>query len=518
MKKITRFVLLMLVAAACQQQDEIVSNVTNPSNDLVPTDQIDTFVLNTIKQTQQPFEWKSAPDNMVWSALVQSEKVLSVGYRNDASNKTVEENLHTININDADWTTARNQLLTLIFEEERKTNADLKKPEDLIVYQEEILPVLDVHVENFSTIQKLRQHGLVRYAEPMGYKLQIQNRATRVAGSSGCGSNNAEPGLVNGTHYTVDSPSPRNGKISWNYSYHSVQSAWGSGYSGQGVKVAIIDTGSSDTQENIVSAFNQGASSGRTVERRVTLPRSTFLGIPTGPVETPNDGCGHGTSMAGACAAPRGIDGNTVGIAYSCNLVVTRAAEDVFLDASREQKGVADAFTWAGGQSSVKIISMSMGNIFSSSQISDAVKYAYNQGKMIFCAAGTSFDWTAGFVGVIFPASMAEAIAVTGVKDNLNTRCDACHQGSDVEFVTVMEKSDGQHPLSLAMSGDAPSTVGGSSVATASMAGMAAIVWSKYPTANRTTIYNRLKNASSNASSRNANFGWGRVNVATALL
>ncbi len=112
---------------------------------------------------------------------------------------------------------------------------------------------------------------------------------------------------------------------------------------------------------------------------------------------------------------------------------------------------------------------------------------------------------------------MTQAIAVTGIKDNLTTRCDACHQGSDVEFVTVMEKSDSKKPLSLAMSGDAPSTVGGSSVATASVAGMAAIVWSKYPSADRTTIYNRLKNASSNAASRHPNFGWGRINVGSAL-
>ena len=221
--------------------------------------------------------------------------------------------------------------------------------------------------------------------------------------------------------------------------------------------------------------------------------------------------------MAGACAAPRGIDGNTVGVAYNSNLIITRAAEDVLLDASREQKGVADAFRYAGDQASVKIISMSMGNIFSNSQISDAVKYAYNKGKMIFCAAGTSFDLSAGFVGVIFPASMTEAIAVTGIKDNLTTRCDACHQGSDVEFVAVMEKSDSKKPLSLAMSGDAPSTVGGSSVATASVAGMAAIVWSKYPTQSRSQIYTRLKNASSNAASRHPNFGWGRINVANAL-
>lgn len=517
MKKFTIAVILMAAVVACQKQEEIGS-INLPTQEPISTKQIDEFVYATIKQTNKPFEWQVTSDDMLWSALVQSEKILSVGFQAPNLGYKVDDKIHEININDANWQAARQQLLDLIFEEERKTNTNLKKPEDLIVYQEDVLPVLDVYVENLSTVKKLRQHSLVRYVEPMGYKTQLQNSTARVAGSSGCGSNNAEGGLVNGTHYTVDS-APRNGKISWNYSYHNVAGAWAANYSGQGIKIAIIDTGSSNSQENLASntSFNQGLSSGRTIDRRVTLPRNTFLGIPTGPVETPNDGCGHGTSMAGACAAPRGIDGNTVGVAYNSNLIITRAAEDVLLDASREQKGVADAFRYAGDQASVKIISMSMGNIFSNSQISDAIKYAYNKGKMIFCAAGTSFDLAAGFVGVIFPASMTQAIAVTGIKDNLTTRCDDCHQGSDVEFVTVMQKSDGKTPLSLAMSGDAPSTVGGSSVATASVAGMAAIVWSKYPSADRTTIYNRLKNASSNAASRHPNFGWGRINVANAL-
>ena len=93
----------------------------------------------------------------------------------------------------------------------------------------------------------------------------------------------------------------------------------------------------------------------------------------------------------------------------------------------------------------------------------------------MFCAGGTSFDWTAGWTGVIFPASMPEVNAVTGIKDNLTTRCDACHIGSEIDFVAVMEKASTlRNPLTLPMTGDLPSTVGGSSVATASTAGMAA--------------------------------------------
>ncbi len=236
----------------------------------------------------------------------------------------------------------------------------------------------------------------------------------RPASSSGCGSNIAEP-LVDNVDYTTIAPGT---KQSWNYAYHKIPHAWAKS-TGAGTKVFIIDTGCEFDQENLGSAFNQGQSSGRTTEKIVTLPRATFFGIPTGPVETPDDGCGHGTSMAGACAAPRGIDGAACGVAYNCNLVVCRAAEDVFMDASREVKGASDAFTNAGNRADVKIISISMGRITSSSQMQDAIMFAYGKGKLIFCAAGTSFGWAAGWFGVIFPATLSQVNAVTGVRDNL---------------------------------------------------------------------------------------------------
>jgi subtilisin family serine protease len=222
--------------------------------------------------------------------------------------------------------------------------------------------------------------------------------------------------------------------------------------------------------------------------------------------------------MAGACAAPRGTDGNTCGVAYNCNLVTCRAGEDVFIESSREAKGVSDAFTNAGNRADVKIISMSMGRITSSSQISDAIKYAYGKGKLIFCAAGTSFSWTSGWYGVIFPATMTQVNAVTGVRDNsFTTTCDDCHDGSQTDFTIVMERaSDKVKPLSLAMSGNVPSTVGGSSVATATAAGIAALVWSRFPTYTRDQVLNKLVQTSANYPTRNANLGWGNLNADAA--
>ncbi len=267
----------------------------------------------------------------------------------------------------------------------------------------------------------------------------------------------------------------------------------------------IIDTGVSPDQDNLGSNFNQGLSSGRTIQKMVTLPGGTI-----------DDVCGHGTAMAGECAAPRGTVGSSCGVAYNCNLITCHAAEDVYLDESKEVKGVSDAFTYAGNNDTVKIISMSMGRITNSSQIADAIKYAYGKGKLIFCAGGTSFSWDASWFGVIFPATMKQVEAMTGVKDNITTldNCDDCHQGSQIDFVIVMERtSDGQHPITLAMTGDVPTTVGGSSVSTSTAAGIAALVWSKYPTWTRDQVLERLEQSSSRYPKHGGDFGYGIINA-----
>ena len=506
MKKIIAisFLACLAMLQACKKvnTDTITAQPT-----LLPTSSIDAFIHQQL-QSNNSFNWATATDEMVWSALQQSDNVLSIGYQ-PADAAQVSERLAQIDINSPEFVEAKQQVLSIVLQHESAVRNNVTI-ENIQLWNEFVLPVIDVHVENIATVKALRSSNLVRYAEPMGYEPKQHTATQNILSSSGC-SNIAETGLIAGTDYTTILP---NTKRSWNYTYHGIPNAWTKS-TGTGVKVFIIDTGKEFDQENVGSAFNQGYSSGRTVESIVTLPRSTFLGFSTGPIETADDDCGHGTCMAGACAAPRGTDGAACGVAYNCNLVTCRAAADVYLDESREAKGVADAYTNAANRTDVKIISMSMGKITSSGQITDAIKYATGKGKLLFCAAGTSFGWTAGWFGVIFPANLNEVNAVTGVRDNnFNTNCTDCHKGSETDFTIVMEKaSNERHPLTLAMSGDAPSTVGGSSVATATTAGIAALVWSKFPTLTSSQILNKLIQNSSNYPSKNANFGWGNINA-----
>ena len=466
------------------------------------------------------YSWSFAEPKMIWSALEQSDHILSVGYKKDDDSVTTSPFQFT-DIHQPEWEEVKSYLIDMVLKFEKKKNPCLTV-DSIIPWKEEVLPVLDIVVRNRETLNWLISDRHIRYAEPMGYEPEWESGITKKrndcykvsSGGSGCDGNTPVSGLMVNMDYHMIAPYT---KQSWNYAFHRIPQAWQKS-TGAGAKVFLIDTGCEYDQENLGSAFNQGASVGRTRDFLVTLPRASILGIPTGPVETADDGCGHGTSMAGVCAAPRGIDGNACGVAYNCNLITCRAAEDVYLDDSREVKGVSDAFTLAANREDVKIISMSMGKIISSSQLKDAVLYAYGKNKLIFCAAGTSFSWTSGWWGVIFPASLPQVNAITGVlSNNFNESCNDCHDGSETDFTIVMERqTDGRHPLTLAMSGDIPSTVGGSSVATATAAGIAALVWSRYPGFTRDQVLNKLIQTSANYPYRSSTLGWGNLNADAA--
>lgn len=501
--------LFLLTLAACRK-DQSAINSNRPGTEqpgtVIPKDQINAFIRQSLSSTGH-FKWANASDEMVWSALVQGDSVLSVGYQ-PATYENLARTIHQVDLNDDSWKQAHQQVLNIVLANEGNT-AGQRLQSPVVLYDRKTLPIVDVKVGNLATLKALRASNLVRYAEPIGYGQYMEEASSdnsRAASSLlnfGCGSNDPFNGLVAGSDYSAISP---NAKQSWNYSYHNIPQAW-TRSTGAGIKVMIIDTGLSPNQPAFGSGFNQGASSGRTIQKLVT-----FAG------GTPDDLCGHGTSMAGALAAPRGNNGNTAGIAYNSNLVMVHAAENVVLLSDESVNGVADAYVLAGNDPALKIVSMSLGTIFDFSAIEDGIRYAYNKGKLIFCAAGTSSKFFGSFVGVIFPATMSEVYAVTGVKDNLTERCGNCHVGPEVAFTVVMEKtSTGRNPLSTAQSGDVPSTVGGSSVATASCAGIAALVWSKNPTYPRDSIVARMRRAASFGQNRHNKFGWGNVDANLAV-
>ena len=61
------------------------------------------------------------------------------------------------------------------------------------------------------------------------------------------------------------------------------------------------------------------------------------------------------------------------------------------------------------------------------------------------------------------------------------------------------------------------SYTGGSSVATATTAGIAALVWSKHPTWSRAQVLTKLKQSSEFYPNKNSSFGYGNIDALQAV-
>ena len=499
MKKCVFLLFAAFALSSCNNDDLQTSSV---ESEMVQTDpltarQINEKINETIK-TKGRFSWNESSSHFLWSGIFQGNKIASIGFGNskddfDRSKSSDSESL-------------QNEILEVIQKYEGKKDR-------VLLSSDEYLNQIDVYIEKQETVIALRKLKSIRYFEPADYRYfenenKLTGAAAKSSSSSGCG---LESTALSSVDYTTVSP---NAKAPWSFAKHNITSAWN--YStGAGITIGLIDSGVSFNQGLLSGSFNNGLSSGRTISKNGVYVDSVWPW--SSGYDGADDKCGHGTSMASAMAAPRNNLGQPVGVAYNANLVSYRAASNVVLDGYHEQEGVKLAFTALGNNTAVKIISMSMGHIFSVGKIEDGVKYAYSKGKLIFCAGGTSTSFTT-FVGVIFPAWMPETQAITGVKENTsNQKCDVCHSGAEIDFTYQMERASGNNIPVLSYYNSQTDYVGGSSVATASTAGIAALVWSKNPSWTRDQVLNKMRQSSTYYPTKNSDFGYGNINVLQAV-
>ena len=501
-KKLLRLSIgcLFLLASCSKESVEPTDNILIEPSQKEPltAKQVNEKIDQTIN-TKGGFSWKNASSHLIWSATINGRNIVTIGFGNSKNDFDRAKSSNNMKI--------QQDLLAIIMQYE---GTPLDKT---LINADPYLNLMDVVIKKQETIMALRRSSFIRYIEPADYKyFAVKNGESRSASSSdssGCG---FESAALSTADYTTITP---NAKAPWTFYQHNIPSAWN--YStGAGITIGIIDTGVSSNQSLLGANFNTGVSTERTVQKFGTYVDSIWPWTTT--TDGPNDRCGHGTSMSAVACAPRNNNGMPVGVAYNANLVVYRAAANVVLDGYHEQNGVKNAFTSLANNAKVRIISMSMGHAFSVGKIEDGVKYAYSKGKFIFCAGGTSTSFTT-FVGVIFPASMAEAVAVTGIKEGaVFQKCDGCHTGSKIDFTVVMQRAATGNSVPVdSYYENQTDYVGGSSVATATTAGIAALVWAKNPGWTREQVLAKMRQSANFYPMRNPEFGYGNVNALLAV-
>ena len=503
-KQVTIAVLTSCLILASCTQDQLPENSSEnlqlttlqDSQRLLSIDEVNAQIHEAL-QSREGFDWSRASDQLIWSATVHGDNLLTIGYGEKGQSFRLTKSTQLNNTKEA--------IINSILQQESSSR------EEALFEDDAILNVIDVSVKELSTIVALRARGDIRYLEPNGYSF-FNNEAypQNQRSSSGCDMSGDN---LNSNDFRTVAPGAL---VSWTYDEHNIEQAWALS-TGAGITVGLIDTGVSQSQPLLGAAFNDGWSTGRSIQKF-----GTFIDSPwwwSNNYDGPHDKCGHGTGMGATIAAPRNDNNMPVGVAYNSNLISYRATEDVVLNDYHERKGVKDALIQLGNNNSVKIISMSIGYPWSIGNVRDAVKYAHNRGKLIFAAGGTSTTFT-NWYPVIFPASMNETIAVTGITDDGNyTQCDTCHDGSEIEFTIVMERdnNNGRTGTVLGFYDGDTKYVGGSSVATATTAGIAALVWSKHPNWSRSQVLDRMRQSSEFYPNKSSTKGYGNIDALQAV-
>ncbi|HNP33301.1 MAG TPA: S8 family serine peptidase, partial [Flavobacterium sp.] len=281
------FLLSLIVFTSCSKEDSMdkkpIVISESQKNPLTPT-QINAKIDAAIN-SQRTFNWRDADSHLLWSAVLNGNKAVSIGFGNSKDDFQRAKSFNNAQI--------QKELLDIILKYEETT---LDKA---LIYADKDLNLIDVIITKQETIIALRESKYIRYIEPADYRyLDVRNGQMRpsdnqmnssVGTSSGCG---FDAEVLAAADYTTTTP---NAKIPWTFTQHNIPNAWTLS-TGKGVTIGIVDTGVSPNQSLLGANFNNGLSSGRTIQKNGVYVDSIWPWSTT--TDGVNDLCGHGTSMA----------------------------------------------------------------------------------------------------------------------------------------------------------------------------------------------------------------------------
>lgn len=233
----------------------------------------------------------------------------------------------------------------------------------------------------------------------------------------------------------------------WGIASSNIPAAWNSGFTGEGIKISVIDSGISRHEDLKLAG-----------------------GIST--VDYTNsyaDDQGHGTHVAGIIGGLNNSYG-VKGVAYDAELYAVKAFD------AKGQAYVSDmieGINWSVAND-MDIINLSAGSQTGSTAFKSAADKAYASGLLIVAAAGNDGDSVGAGDTVDFPARYPSVIAV-GAVDRSSKRADFSSTGSTVEVA-----APGERILST-YTGNQYAYLSGTSMATPYVAGELALIKQAYP-------------------------------------
>ncbi|MDB6352168.1 S8 family serine peptidase [Trichococcus sp. K1Tr] len=304
---------------------------------------------------------------------------------------------------------------------------------------------------------------------------------------------------------------------SWGVDHINADAALAAGYSGEGVKVAVLDSGVNFNHFDLIDNFDLSAN-----ELGYDFVSDDFF---------PEDVYGHGTHVAGILAAASNGFG-VVGVAPNAQIVALRVLDD---NGEGTSSRIIEALQWiqnynaAHPDSPIRITNNSYGTGSNSSQLEAAFDVLASSGVLHIGSAGNDGSAAGNGNNVSYPARYESVVAVAALDKN-NLRASFSSTGSDVEIaapgVSVLStwkdstNFAGPQPFSFAgYVGEYFIEANGTSMAAPHVAGVAALLMASDANYTAEAVRKKINGTALDLGEigKDKLYGYGLVDASSAL-
>jgi hypothetical protein len=224
------------------------------------------------------------------------------------------------------------------------------------------------------------------------------------------------------------------GANDWGVNLVNAPEAWARGYTGQGIVVAVLDTGvdrnHADLAGNIWTNAGEIANDGLDNDGNGYVDDVYGWNFANGNNNT-LDGNRHGTHVAGTIAAANNGFGAT-GVAYNARIMPVKVLND---SGSGSYSGIAQGIRYAV-DNGADVINMSLGGGSTVSVVQSALQYASSRGVIVVMAAGNEGAAQPGY-----PASNATswglAVGAVNSSNQMASFSNRAGSNSSMRYVTA---------------------------------------------------------------------------------
>jgi subtilisin family serine protease len=227
------------------------------------------------------------------------------------------------------------------------------------------------------------------------------------------------------------------------------------------------------------------------------------------------DDNGHGTMVAGIAAAETNNYEGIAGVAWNSKILPVKVLDQF---GSGTTVTIVNGILWAV-DNGAQILNLSFGAPAKDNAVEEALKYAFET-KGVFIAAAAGNDNTA----VYYPAAYDRYVCATAATDYNDQRTTWSNFGPEIDVAAPGDKIITTYPVALTPAGFQPYKFqDGTSMASAHVAGLAALIRGIKPALTPSDVMNIIRYAADDVNSsihkgRDVFIGYGRINMEKALV